>query len=207
MSTQWKFKCLTCFSSHFLACVRGENKQISVLFCFLFVWVKDTFIAFKFISGLDWFSYEHLWTVGSGKSSGFRCTWIYTVFKDRVNANMSISKMVTWYLLLSPRLCPVIFYLNGFNSVLTSCCQRTEMAWPLSFSSHQSFIITRIHQPIPVITDYRQPVIWRDQGNTHLHTHTLPSDFVSCQESETHLHIRRSETCAPTPPSFQRGAT
>lgn len=172
MSTQWKFKCLICFSSHFLACVRGENKQISVLFCFLFVWVKDTFKAFKFISGLDWFSYEHLWTVGSGKSSGFRCTWIYTVFKDRVNANMSTSKMVAWYLLLSPRLCPVIFYLNGFNSVLTSCCQRTEMAWPLSFSSHQSFIITRIHQPIPVITDYRQPVIWRDQGNTHLHTHT-----------------------------------
>lgn len=67
---------------------------------------------------------------------------------------------------IEPLLCPVIFDLNGFNSALTSRCQKTEMA--ASFSAHQSFIITRIHQPILVITDYRLPVRIRET-----HTHTL----------------------------------
>lgn len=74
------------------------------------------------------------------------------------------------------------------------------MAWLLSFRGHQSFIITRIHQAILVITDYRQLVMWRDQGSTHMHT--LPSDRLSYQESETHLHIRRFETCSLTRPPF-----
>lgn len=42
------------------------------------------------------------------------------------DANMSIFKMAVWYLLLSHCMCPVIFDLNGFNSVLTACCQWTE---------------------------------------------------------------------------------
>lgn len=90
--------------------------------------------------------------------SGVAC--IYRLFIEGGNANMSIFKMAVWYLLLSHCMCPVIFYLNGFNSVLTACCQWTESAQPLSFRGHQSFIITRIHQPLLVITDYRQPVMW-----------------------------------------------
>lgn len=52
--------------------------------------------------------------------------------------------MAVWYLLLSHRTRLVIFNLNGFNSVLTSCCQRTERTQPFSFRGHQSFIVTRI---------------------------------------------------------------
>lgn len=153
-----------------------------------------------FVSEMHFWSF-HACLVDFPKNSRFRVTWLYNPFKEGVNASVSIFKMAVWYLLLSPCLCPVIFYLNGFNSVLTSCCQRTEMARPLSFRSHQSFIITTIHQPILVITDYKQPVMWQDQGNTHTHT------LLWCSESETHLHIRRSETCSLPAPSFHRGAT
>lgn len=100
-------------------------------------------------------------------------------------------------------LCPVIFYLNGFNSVLTSCCQRTEMPPPLSFRGHQSFIITRIHQPILVITDYRQAVMWQDQGNTHSHTHSHRCLSVCHVRNQKHIYtLEGLEHALWLPPLF-----
>lgn len=128
-------------------------------------------------------------SLGLSSSSGFT-----QAIQRRLNANVHFSNGSA-VPAIEPFLRPVIFYLNGFNSERTSGCQRTEMALARSFSAHQSFIITRIHQPILVITDYRQ-----DQGDTH--THSRPSDCMSSQESKTHFHIRRSETGSLPPPLF-----
>lgn len=99
-------------------------------------------------------------------------------------------KMSQRYLLLSLFLRPVIFYLNGFNSALTSGCQRTEKAPPLSFSAHQSFIGSRIHQPILVITDY-------SRDHTLSHTHGL----LTARQARNQKHIFTLEGLErPDPP-------
>lgn len=116
-----------------------------------------------------------------------------------------------WYLLLNHCLCPVIFNLNGFNSVLASCCQRTEKAQPLSFRGHQSFIITRIHQPIQVITDYKQsfgkithmhtpPTHTRTHTDTHAHTHTAVWLCVMSRIRNTFTLLKHA--LLPHPPPF-----
>lgn len=128
------------------------------------------------------------WAVVQILSSDFRSHMNIQTIQRGGECKCPFCKMAVWYLLLSHCLCPVIFDLNGFNSVQTSCCQRTETAQPLSFRGHQSFIITRIHQPILVITDYRQPVVAGSRKHTHTYPHTAVWPCVMSGIRNTFTH-------------------
>lgn len=129
-------------------------------------------------------------------------TWIYKVFKEEANANVSIFQIAVWYLLLSPSPVSSHFLLKWFQfsaHVMLS----EDRNGPAAFFQWSS-IIHYNQNPSANPGNYWLQAASHVAGSrkhTHIHTHCAPpSDHVWCQESETHLHITRSATCSLTPP-------
>lgn len=127
-------------------------------------------------------------------------TWIYRHSK-RANANMSISfQRARRYLLLHVT---SHFRLKWFQFSANVMLSEDRKGPAALFQG--SSIIHYNHNPSANPGNYWLQAASHVAGSgkhTHTHTESCSHTQMSCQESETHLHIRRSGTCSLTPPLF-----